>query len=98
MYIEVEKYQGLCDFSLYDAYRRNVSKIIADFQVQFATFKNAGYKVIGKDQALDEIEELKEELNDWKHRHDACEKKYNTLDKEVNALRAMILEHLNNKQ
>lgn len=58
----------------------------------------AGYKVIGKDQALDEIEELKEELNDWKHRHDACEKKYNTLDKEVNALRAMILEHLNNKQ
>ena len=45
--LEVEKYQGLCDFSLYDAYRRNVSKIIADFQVQFATFKNAGYKVIG---------------------------------------------------
>lgn len=57
----------------------------------------AGYKVIGKDQALDEIEELKEELKDWKHRHDACEQKHAVLENEVKQLRKMIMEHLKNK-
>jgi len=57
----------------------------------------AGYKVIGKDQALDEIEELKEELKDWKHRHDACEQTCAVLENEVKQLRKMIMEHLKNK-
>ncbi len=54
----------------------------------------AGYKVVGKDQAMDEIEELKSELQEWKHRHDTCEQKYSTLEGEVKELRSMIMQKM----
>ena len=57
----------------------------------------AGYKVIGKDEALDEIKELKAEIEEWKERYDECDLKYNTLQNEVTELRKMIFEHLNKK-
>lgn len=54
----------------------------------------AGYKVVGKDQAMDEIEELKSELQEWKHRHDACEQKHSQLEKEVSELRKIIVSKM----
>lgn len=54
----------------------------------------AGYKVVGKDQAMDEIEELKSELQEWKHRHDTCEQKHTQLESEVKELRKMIMHKM----
>lgn len=45
--LDLEHYQGLQNFQTYDLYRRKVVKILSDFQLQVATFRNAGYKAIG---------------------------------------------------
>lgn len=54
----------------------------------------ATYKVIGKDQAMDEIEELKELVSEERKNHAACQGRLDVYEKELNALRYMIMKHL----
>lgn len=45
--LKVEEYQGLQEWKTYDKYRRKVSRIISDFQVQVANMKSCGYLTVG---------------------------------------------------
>ena len=59
----------------------------------------AGYKVIGKDEAMQKIEELEAELAEWKTKHSACENTLNEMraemHKEIQDLRKFVLNKKN---
>lgn len=55
----------------------------------------ATYKVIGKDQALDEIEELKQSISDKEREHSACQGRLDICERELQSLKNLIIKHIN---
>jgi hypothetical protein len=55
----------------------------------------ATYKVIGKDQALEEIEELKQSINDKEKQHATCQGRLDICEKQIQTLHNLIIKHIN---